>query len=184
MNVIIENQTMKYKFKTQDKIGLFSGRFDGVHTGHLLAIEDLLARYLKIIVVILDYEERSTNVYDVKKIFVHHFNRILPPMMRNRIEIIVNRQHFGFITKTQLAKLPAFDVYLAGNLQVLNHLKTLGYACEYVPRTKIKAEGDEALFPIEATVDMSKIYSGTKVRHHLKAHDKTLSQHYRLNIKS
>jgi len=173
-----------YRFKRQDKIALFSGRFDPPHSGHIVAIEDLMMRYLKVIVVICSdskYREATTG-QECFKIMTHHFNRILPPIARNKLEIIVYRQHFGFITKKQLSRLPEFDVYLAGNDNVRKHMKSLGYKTEDVPRSKIKAEGDKAIFPLEYFIDPERIYSGTKVRKTLTNTRQTLREHYGIDI--
>lgn len=176
-----KNMANSLKFTYKDKIGLFSGRFDPPHTGHIIAIEDLMTRFMKVYVVILAYKGREAcTAFEARTIFNHHFDRILPIVSRNKVEILINTDHFGFISKEKITKLPHFDVYLAGNEQVLRHMESLGYECEDVSRTKIFAV-ESLLAPIEAKINMQKIYSGTMVRKLLKKMGKTFRDHYRLS---
>ena len=74
----------------------------------------------------LDYPERTYPVCYCVDIFEEAFEG-LP------VEIVVNNDHFGEITKEQLNKFN-FSVYAGGNLKVLRHIEKLGFDVLYCDR--------------------------------------------------
>jgi cytidyltransferase-like protein len=110
------------------KTVLFSGRFDNVHPGHIATIQRLGQIYKKVIVVILDYSEQKYPVYYRAKIL----SEILSSS-KGDYEIHINSDHFAKISKKALSRWK-FDVYAAGNLDVLMHIEKLGYEVLYVDR--------------------------------------------------
>jgi cytidyltransferase-like protein len=111
------------------KIICFSGRFDPIHAGHVINIQRLAAKGFKVIVVILDYPGREFSAKYIKQIMEEILSR-----SRGNFQVIINNKHFGIITKKELRKLPKFDIYAAGNLEVLKHVSDLGYEILWVDR--------------------------------------------------
>jgi len=116
---------------TLDKTILFSGRFDKPELGHIITIGRLAQKYKKVIVCILDYEEARWPVSYKLKVFEDCF-KVLEHS--ERIHVIVNNVHFAKITIEELESVAKFDVYGAGNNEVLKHIESLGVECVYVPR--------------------------------------------------
>ena len=148
-----------------NEVALFSGRFVPPHLGHFATILDLLKRYSKVIVPILDYKERnSVCPARVAKIIMDYFFDVtLSPIIRNRVNVIINRSHFGKITKAQIKReVPRFDVYIAGNMAVLKHMKKLGYKSRFQPR------GPILLKKKLPGINFDVIYSGTELRKFVK----------------
>lgn len=113
-----------------NKTALISGKFDNVHPGHIATILRLGSRYSKVIVVVLDYPDQ---VFAVKG-RVQVFKDVLE-FAQGDYTVILNEEHFGFIKKEEVEKLPDFDVYIAAqNFPVLEHMQKLGYTVENVPR--------------------------------------------------
>lgn len=156
-------------------IGLFSGRFDPPTAGHFMAVETLLMKYAQIIVVVLDYKGREfCSAINAKKLWDYHFDITLSPIARSKVVTVVNKHHFGFITKKQLNTFLkknnlVFDTYISGNVEVLEHMKKLEYKCQYLPRVA---------FPLDYSV-----YSATNVRKAMTAYDMSLEDYYRLQKK-
>lgn len=114
----------------RDKIALISGKFDNVHPGHIATIMRLGQRYKKVIVSVLDYPDQSYKITER----VQTFKDILINA-KGEYEVMSNKEHFGFIKAEEVERLPHFDVYIAAqNFPVLEHVKSLGYAVENVPR--------------------------------------------------
>lgn len=156
--------------------GLFSGRFDPAHPGHLITIADLLIKFDKLLVPVLSYRGREAcTARESVAIMDGFFDRVMSPMLRNKLVIFVNKHHFGRITKAQLQKYPKFDIYLSGNRQVLDHMKSLGYKTRRVKR--IPADIRK-----KVKVDLDKMYSGTEVRRILSESGRPLSSYYHLNL--
>jgi len=110
---------------------LFSGRFDDrPHLGHLATIMALGQKYDKVIVVVLDYPEQMGDVNTRAKIL-----KDVLSMAKGDYVVLINKEHFGYITKEQLASLPAFDVYASGNPQCSEHMKSFGYKIDECPRS-------------------------------------------------
>jgi hypothetical protein len=110
-------------------IMLFSGRFDKPHAGHIITIQRLGIVYSKVIVVILDYPKQKYPIgmrYDVLKEALD--NSV------GKYEVITNKIHFGELTKKDLKKLPPFDIYGSGNIEVLQHIQSLGVKIKFVAR--------------------------------------------------
>ena len=153
------------------KIGLFSGRFDPPTAGHFVAIETLCLQYAQVLVVILDYKSRDVSAVKAKQLLDYHFDLMLPPIARNKIVAVINKDHFGMITKEQLDRFLkknclTFNTYISGNIEVLQHMERLGYKCRYLPRVA---------FPLDYSV-----YSATNVRKAMKAYDMSMEDFYRL----
>jgi phosphopantetheine adenylyltransferase len=105
---------------------LFSGRFDPPTPSHIVQILRLLKRYQKVLVVMLDYPKRRFPLRYCLDLFNETFE--------NRpVEIITNTKHFGKISAEEITKY-SFDVYAAGNLQVLRHIESLGFPVIYIER--------------------------------------------------
>jgi len=157
------------------KVGVFSGRFDPPNAGHFMTIASLMQTYDRLIVPILDYKERfGCSAAMAKKIFEHHFTQVLSPVCRNKVEFVVNDVHFGMITVHQFIALledcgtSVMDVtYLAGNEDVLAHMKAIGIPSEYVPRVAI-----EGLNPY--------VFESTKIRKRMQDTGETLEEIYNL----
>ena len=120
---------MKKLGECVDKVVLFSGRFDPFHLGHLLTILKLGKIYKKIIVVILDHFESKYPISYRKEAIIQSLS-----YYNIDYEVIVNKIHFAKITKNELSKYK-FDIYAAGNLEVLKHIESLGYETVYVERS-------------------------------------------------
>lgn len=105
---------------------LLSGRLDPPHPGHIIQILRLLKRFQKVLVVILDHPKRRFPItYSVD---------VLSEIFENKpVEIITNTKHFGKISAKELSSFK-FDVYAAGNLQVLRHIEKLGVKVIYIER--------------------------------------------------
>jgi len=105
---------------------LFSGRFDPVHPGHIATVLRLLKKCRYVTIAMLNYKERRYPTCYCVDIFEEIFDG-LP------VEVVVNNDHFGKITKEQLEKFN-FDVYASGNLSVLRHIENLGFDVIYTER--------------------------------------------------
>jgi phosphopantetheine adenylyltransferase len=111
-----------------NKTVLFSGRFDNVHPGHIATIQRIGQIYKKVLVVILDYPDQ---VYPL--IYRYQVLRQTLMFSKGDYEVIVDKTHFGKITKKELEKFD-FNVYASGNLDVLKHISDLGYEVMYTER--------------------------------------------------
>jgi len=157
------------------KIGVFSGRFDPPNLGHVLTMQYLLDNYDRLIVPILDYPERSgCSAKDAQRIFQYHFRQFGQFASDFVIQFIINKTHFGKISKLDYEILlesncinPAETTYLAGNQEVLDHIKSLGIKAEFVPRVMIPG-----LDPY--------IFESTKIRNQMKTTGETLGEIYNL----
>lgn len=107
---------------------LFSGRFDRVHAGHVMSIARLGQEYDKVIIIVLDYPEQEYPVsYRVQ------FLKEICSYLKGCYEIKSNKVHFGNITPVELKQYD-FDIYAAGNHDVLMHIESMGYKVRYVER--------------------------------------------------
>jgi hypothetical protein len=148
------------------KTGIFSGRFDPPHIGHLFTILKLASIYGKIVVVILDYPERETcSAERARQLFDKLFHIIFPEISFSKIDIIVNSIHFGKITFSEydllLRNIGAcynHTVYLSGNDEVLKHMNN-----EQIPYERVERSEEE-------------IYTGTIIRKEMKNKEKSLEQ--------
>lgn len=107
---------------------LFSGRFDPLNAGHIATIAQLGQKYENIVVVVLQYPDRISPVHDQIECL-----SMITKNLKGNYEILWNYDHFGRIT-TDKADVYKFDVYCSGNQQCVDHMKTLGYRAELVPR--------------------------------------------------
>jgi nicotinamide mononucleotide adenylyltransferase len=123
----------KKPMKDKEKICLFSGRFDRPHPGHITTIQDLGEQYKKVLVVILQHKEQkwpaSYRAQVLKKILGRS---------KGNYEVIINTWHFGKIKQVDLFKYK-FDVYAAGNMEVLKHIEEINKTVPG-PRLKNKIE--------------------------------------------
>jgi len=110
-------------------IMLFSGRFDRPHLGHIVTIKKLMQRYDEVIVVMLEYVGQHYPTKDRCQILRDGL-RYVP----GNFNLIVNKEHFAFITRKELSRLPEFDIYGSGNEDCLVHIAALGHDTEYVER--------------------------------------------------
>ena len=124
-----------------NKIALFSGRFDPVHLGHILTIGKLLQKYKKVIVCILDYPGREfCDIGLVKEIF-KNFVKLWAYDTR-RVRVASNTTHFAYIELSEIKDICGqawcdIDnvVYVGGNELVNKHIKELGFPVEYYERS-------------------------------------------------
>ena len=138
----------------KNMVGIFSGRFDPPHLGHLMTILDLCKLFQKIVVVVLDYRGRPTcSASMAVLIFETLFEDFLPQICANKIECIVNHTHMAEVSVSEYDDLleavgttRANSIYLSGNPEVLKHMEEIGIKNEPVPRS------------------IDHIYSGTIVR--------------------
>ena len=107
---------------------LASGRYDRLHAGHIITILRLAQKYSKVIVVMLDYKEQQYSVQ-----YREQMLRECLGMCKGNFEIIVNKEHFGEITKEDAEKYK-FDVYCSGNQKCIKHMEELGYKIEFIER--------------------------------------------------
>jgi nicotinamide mononucleotide adenylyltransferase len=126
--------------KTKDKTILFSGRFDKPHLGHLITIKKLGQEYKKVLIVILDYPDSAYSIAKRMRIM----NEALEHIDGN-YEVTSNKTHFAKVTKEELNKFK-FDVYGAGNEEVLKHIGSLGIKCVDVPRHPDYAASDDVKY--------------------------------------
>lgn len=113
------------------KTGIFSGRFDPPHIGHILTILKLCFDFSKIVIVILDYPERKAcSAEKAKEIFTDFFDMIFPATTRSKVAFVINNIHFGKITFAEydcfLRNIGAcynHSVYLSGNQEVLGNME-------------------------------------------------------------
>ena len=126
---------------TANKTILFSGRFDTIHTGHVISIARLGQKYDKVIVCILDYEGQFYPIEDRVKIMTDALEHV-----KGSYEIIVNKEHFAHITKEEAEKLPLFGVYGSGNYDCYIHVGTLGFKSVSVPRYPGYAASNEVRY--------------------------------------
>ena len=112
------------------KIGLFSGRFDPVHTGHIVSLLRLTKRYRKLIIVILWYKNRRYPACLSKQIIEEVFSYV--PYCD--VKVYINRTHFGKITKNEMDSFGQYDEYIAGNFKVLEHMESMGIPTYYTDR--------------------------------------------------
>jgi hypothetical protein len=112
----------------EGSVGLFSGRFDPPHLGHLLSIARL-GKHHELTVVVLDYPEQKFPIsYRVQIV-----KEALSYLSGGPYHVEANKVHFGKITKGELAT-HTFDFYASGNLSCVHHMESLGYPCYYVER--------------------------------------------------
>jgi nicotinamide mononucleotide adenylyltransferase len=134
--------------------GIFSGRFDPPHLGHLITILRLANRYGKIVIVILDYPEREACTAErAMEILDTVFNLIFSAVTRSKIDVIMNKVHFGKITFSEYDLLlrnigACFNhtVYLSGNDEVIKNFEK-----QQIPYERVARSIDDT-------------YSGTEIR--------------------
>jgi len=144
---------------------IFSGRFDPPNLGHIMQIHRLLAEYSRVIVVTLDWKKRdAVSASMANKIMSKCFNAVLSEISRNKLTITTNKEHFGYITRSQLMRLmkknnldTSKTDYIAGNQEVLEHIRSLKtIRVRSVKRIPISGVCDQYLF------------ESTKVRENIK----------------
>ena len=104
---------------TKKGIILFSGRLNVVHPGHVITILRLCEQHEMVKIVILDYPKRKTPAHwsrDILEEILSHTN--------HKWQIFINDSHFGKISMEELTGYKPFDFYGAGNMEVINHIKT------------------------------------------------------------
>jgi phosphopantetheine adenylyltransferase len=127
----------------KNMVGIFSGRFDPPHIGHLMTIIDLCKRFQKIVIVVLDYSGRQDcSASMAVLIFETLFEDFLPQICANKIECVVNHTHMAEISVEEYEDLlesvgatRANSIYLSGNPEVLDHMEEIGIKSECVPRS-------------------------------------------------
>lgn len=108
-------------------IAFFPGKFQPPHLGHMLTVVREYSKYDKIIIGITEDGPRVMSQEATKVVFEEMF-RYMP-----KIEVVLVS---GVLTKSDsLSHLPAFDVCISGNPQVVDKVRELGGLAEYVSRT-------------------------------------------------
>jgi cytidyltransferase-like protein len=105
----------------RDKTCLISGRFDRLHPGHIRTIQLLGQKYKKVLIVVLDHSKQKYPVCYRAQMIREIFQNC-----KGEYEVVVNRYHFGQISIDELFKFE-FNVYAAGNLDVLKHIEEIYY---------------------------------------------------------
>lgn len=103
----------------KNEVCLISGRFDRPHAGHIRTIQKLGKRFKKVLVVVLNYREQ--------KWAAQYRCQVLKEILEDypgEFEFVINNLHFGTISIDELFKFE-FDVYAAGNHDVLKHIETI-----------------------------------------------------------
>ncbi|MBU2249224.1 MAG: hypothetical protein KKD77_20925 [Gammaproteobacteria bacterium] len=113
---------------------LFSGRFDPVSTAHLIQVKRLLSEHEIVKAVVLDYPERKTPLCLAVQILIEMFGGNKEDESGAGVGVMVNKIHFGEITKEQIDNFQPFDVYVSGNISVLKHVESLGVKVKYIDR--------------------------------------------------
>jgi len=108
---------------------LTSGRYDLPHPGHIANLFKIVRENINLLVVVLDYPERSCPVSYAIKVFQEIFD-----YTHYKIRFISNKTHFGQITKEELINYDC-NLYCGGNLEVLKHIENLGFKTKYYERS-------------------------------------------------
>lgn|GEM_PF-5169464 len=114
--------------EVKGSVGLFSGRFDPPHLGHLLSIARL-GRQHEVHVVILDHPEQKYPIAYRLQVF----KEAVSYLQGGPYHVSANKVHFGRINRSELA-LYKFDFYASGNMACVQRMESLGYPCYYVER--------------------------------------------------
>lgn len=109
---------------------LFSGRWDRFHAGHFLTFGRLGKQYDLVKLVLLDHPEQEYSIAYRKQLLEEATSHL-----KGNFEVHVNKTHFGKITNEELDAFRPFDVYGAGNHEVLLHIESLGYPTVWVERS-------------------------------------------------
>jgi nicotinamide mononucleotide adenylyltransferase len=125
----------------ENKVILFSGRYDKFHTGHLITIARLGQQYSKVIICILNNMGDFYPILEREQIIKDALEHV-----KGNYEVIVNRHHFATITKEQVEELPKWDIYGTGNYRCLMNMHTLGYETVSVPRYPFYAASDDVKY--------------------------------------
>lgn len=148
--------------------GIFSGRFDPPHIGHLITVFKLAQIYGKIVIVILDYPDRKAcSAEKARVIFDKVFDLIFSRLTRSKIDVIVNDVHFAEMTYEKYYTLVHHrigaclnhTVYLSGNEEVLKNMNT-----HQIPYERIERSEDD-------------IYTGGAIRREMQIDGKPLEDY-------
>jgi hypothetical protein len=142
----------------RNTVGVFSGRFDPPHLGHLMTILSLCRDYARVVVPILDYPQREAcSSQAAMSIFESIFDGLFPEACAGKVEFCVNDIHMGKITAEQYDMFLCScglsrdnSVYLSGNPLVITHMESIGVRNRFIERS------------------FDSIYSGTIIRDGLK----------------
>lgn len=122
------------------KIGLYSGRFDPPHLGHVITTLRCLESYDMLKIVVLDYDTRQYSADYAKQVLSESLT-----LSNKNFEIYINTVHFGKITKEEILQFAPFTHYLAGNSPVLAHVGSLGIPVRWVDRAYHYSAEDQRL---------------------------------------
>lgn len=103
---------------------LFSGRFDEPHPGHWMTILKLLMVFNDVVVVILDYPERTRTAKQVKRDF-ESMAVLSGEEVFSHLLVLINTTHFAKLTREEWDAYGC-DVYAGGNIDVNNHMTDIG----------------------------------------------------------
>lgn len=132
----------------KSEIVLASGRCDPPHCGHIVSFLRLGQLYKKVLVVILDHDSQKYSPQYRAQII-----KEILGMSKGNYEVIVNKEHFGEITKKDAEKYGKF-VYASGNLKCVKHMDELGYEVIYIDRAyDYEASDDRKLRSIKEALD-------------------------------
>jgi cytidyltransferase-like protein len=145
-----------------NKVAVFSGRYDPPHLGHLITILSIAALFGRVIVVILDYEEREACTSgEAQKIFNSVFDMIFPGGLRSKVEVVIHDKHFGKITFAE------YDLFLRNIGVCYNHCTYLSGNPEVLANME-RQQIKHSAFPRS----YDKFYTGTVIRERLRFIDK------------
>lgn len=150
------------------KTGIFSGRFDPIHLGHVMTIQSLwhnpkvtVENIDRIIIVILDMPGRITwSAVTAARIF-----NVIFGYTNGAITAITNKIHFAKISMSEYCEmLSDLDlkvdetVYFSGNHEVIDHVRKMGVPYFFISRTPG--------------------FSGTDIRREMDRSGNTVDEHY------
>lgn len=121
----------KPELKLNKGTALFPGKFQPPHTGHILAIMNVIHDYDKLIISILDNEK--TRKYPIKpKTIINIFKKIFPDY---NIDYNIHKE--SLMKKANSYELPSCDVIITSNTEAYKNLKRMGYKVRKTKRVPI-----------------------------------------------
>jgi len=122
------------------EIGIFSGRFDPPHLGHVMTIIKLSCIMDRLFVFVLNHPSRNVCPSDSSAAILKFvFQKLVDD---GRVVIVLHPQHFGLITKPDWEKIlsdlaipPNKVMYYSGNPDVLKITRSCGILSQFVQRS-------------------------------------------------
>lgn len=115
-------------------IGIFPGRFQPPHIGHILTLMRVYDKYDKIIVAVTRFTWWGQKPAIIEpEVAYEILKEIFRPLPKYEV-ILIDR---GFNERTTFDDLPEFDVVITGDERIMKRLPSLGVKVDFVPRSKI-----------------------------------------------